>query len=226
MHLLVWWTLASLFVGFLGRKRRFGFWGYSVFAFIFTPLVAAVALLFAAPRRPKVVAKPPLSRTAAATIGRAAAPVRGSVSFLPIVTRLVIGWALIIVVSGAVLKIFGGMEAKAGAQFSLETATFARTETERLQQNPMLEMAVVNLERVFVLLLFAWAISRFLERLAEYRIARVGSEVAGQSAERISDLESRLNQQQHELERLRAQAGAPPLPSAAVTGMQAQSAPN
>lgn len=28
MHIVLAWMLASLFVGFLSRKRRFGFWGY------------------------------------------------------------------------------------------------------------------------------------------------------------------------------------------------------
>lgn len=216
MHFLLWWSLASFFVGFLGRKRRFGFWGYSLFAFFATPLVAALALLFAAPRRVKVRPKPPMAQSAGAVLKAARAPVApSSVRYLPIAVRLVILWMLIIAAATGVLIQFGGLDSAVAAQFATESATFARSDTVRLQDHPLVEMAVVNTERALVLLLFAWTISRVLEGVAESRMRRLGGEGASQAASRISDLERRLNDQAEELQRLRTLA-APAAAASAV----------
>jgi hypothetical protein len=48
--LLLYLGLCSL-VGWLGAKRRFGFWGYFIVSFIFTPLVGL--LLVSASDKPK-----------------------------------------------------------------------------------------------------------------------------------------------------------------------------
>lgn len=42
---IVLWVLASLLVAYLGRRRVGGFWGTLLFAIIFSPLVAVLALV-------------------------------------------------------------------------------------------------------------------------------------------------------------------------------------
>ena len=48
---LVVYVLLSFVVGFLGRKRRVGFWGFFFLSLIVTPLVTACFIFFAAPAR-------------------------------------------------------------------------------------------------------------------------------------------------------------------------------
>lgn len=42
---------ASLVLGWLGRRRTFGFWGYFFCSLALTPLVGVVALLASPPRK-------------------------------------------------------------------------------------------------------------------------------------------------------------------------------
>jgi hypothetical protein len=51
---LLCWVLASLLVGYLGRNRRLGMWGYAAFALIFSPIIAAISLFAAQPSRAQV----------------------------------------------------------------------------------------------------------------------------------------------------------------------------
>ena len=50
---MVWiyllWIVASLLVGYLGRHRRIGFWGFSIAAFFFSPLLVVLVLILTAP---------------------------------------------------------------------------------------------------------------------------------------------------------------------------------
>lgn len=49
-HLVVLYVALALFVGFLGRKRAFGFYGCFILALFLTPVVMAIALLAARSR--------------------------------------------------------------------------------------------------------------------------------------------------------------------------------
>lgn len=49
MLIAVAWIVLSLLVGLFGRDRAFGFWGWFLFAFLFSPLLAVVMLLLAGP---------------------------------------------------------------------------------------------------------------------------------------------------------------------------------
>jgi len=40
-----------LMAGFLGRKRRIGFWGFFFSSILFTPLIGLLYIYFATPRR-------------------------------------------------------------------------------------------------------------------------------------------------------------------------------
>jgi hypothetical protein len=47
------YLLSCALVGYLGRLRVLGFWGYFALSVVFTPFVIAIVLLVGAPRRPK-----------------------------------------------------------------------------------------------------------------------------------------------------------------------------
>ena len=44
-YILVLWIAASWGIGFLGRDKRFGFWGNFLMSFLFSPIVGALVLL-------------------------------------------------------------------------------------------------------------------------------------------------------------------------------------
>jgi uncharacterized membrane protein len=46
----VFWVSASILAGLLGRKRKFGFWGYLFASIFFTPIVGLVLLLGSDPK--------------------------------------------------------------------------------------------------------------------------------------------------------------------------------
>lgn len=48
--LITSYTLASFVVGFAGRNREFGFWGYFFFSLIVTPVIGLLAIVGGAPR--------------------------------------------------------------------------------------------------------------------------------------------------------------------------------
>ena len=54
MHLLtlVLYVLICLLIGYLGKYRKFGFWGYTIAAFLLTPLMG-ILLLIASDERPR-----------------------------------------------------------------------------------------------------------------------------------------------------------------------------
>ncbi|HEY1111834.1 MAG TPA: hypothetical protein VGE76_24475 [Opitutaceae bacterium] len=44
------YILASFVVGFAGRNREFGFWGYFFFSLIVTPVIGLLTIVGGAPR--------------------------------------------------------------------------------------------------------------------------------------------------------------------------------
>ena len=50
VYALVWMILGML-VGWLGKKRKFGFWGYFFCALILSPLVGLLLVLASDPRK-------------------------------------------------------------------------------------------------------------------------------------------------------------------------------
>ena len=200
MHIVLAWMLASLFVGFLGRKRRFGFWGYSLFAFFVTPVAAALALIFAAPSRPspRAQAKPtprqPVTAGGAAVGVPRSALVRGFV-------RLVLGWVLVIGAAAGVMMFVGGVAAADAVVYALSAGA--------------------------ILLLFAWTWARFPSGFHATSINSLGGSLR-QNAERISALETLLNDQQQAIDRLRASTNQPSVQFPAVDARvrASSSAPN
>lgn len=50
MNVVLIMVALSIVIGFLGRKRRFGFWGYFFLSMLLTPVVGLLALIAAIPR--------------------------------------------------------------------------------------------------------------------------------------------------------------------------------
>jgi hypothetical protein len=49
--LILAWLLSAILIGFFGRHRRFGFWGYFFSSILFTPIVGVLLLIAAIPTR-------------------------------------------------------------------------------------------------------------------------------------------------------------------------------
>lgn len=39
------WVLLAIIVGFMGKKRKFGFWGYMLFSLFLSPLIGILLVL-------------------------------------------------------------------------------------------------------------------------------------------------------------------------------------
>ena len=51
MHVGIFFVVSGLLIAFLGRKQRFGFWGYFFATLLFTPLVGLLMLISASGER-------------------------------------------------------------------------------------------------------------------------------------------------------------------------------
>ncbi len=51
--LTILWIVGSLIAGWLGRKRRLGFWGTLLFSLLISPIVMILVLILAHPAKPK-----------------------------------------------------------------------------------------------------------------------------------------------------------------------------
>jgi hypothetical protein len=49
--IIVPWILFSIIVGFLGRRLRFGFWGYFFVSILLTPVIGLLMLIAAVPTK-------------------------------------------------------------------------------------------------------------------------------------------------------------------------------
>ena len=56
LQIVVLYLLLCLVVGFLGRRRRMGFWGFVFLSVMLTPLVTSLFIFFAAPVKRRRVA--------------------------------------------------------------------------------------------------------------------------------------------------------------------------
>ena len=46
------WIVLSIIVGFIGKNRKFGFWGYLFASILFTPVIGLVLVVASDPREP------------------------------------------------------------------------------------------------------------------------------------------------------------------------------
>ena len=49
--LIPFWVAGAIVIGFLGRKQRFGFWGYFFASIMLTPIIGMLILIAATPTR-------------------------------------------------------------------------------------------------------------------------------------------------------------------------------
>ena len=56
LQIVVLYLLLCLVVGFLGRRRRIGFWGFVFLSVMLAPLVTSLFIFFAAPVKRRRVA--------------------------------------------------------------------------------------------------------------------------------------------------------------------------
>lgn len=52
MYIAIFVVLLSFLIGWLGRYRRFGFWGYFFASILFTPFLGALLLVASGPFSP------------------------------------------------------------------------------------------------------------------------------------------------------------------------------
>lgn len=52
------WLLAALLVGFAGRDRALGFWGFFLLTLLLSPIPVVLWLLFTTPRRQHAASEP------------------------------------------------------------------------------------------------------------------------------------------------------------------------
>jgi hypothetical protein len=63
IELVVIYLLLCLIAGFLGRRRRIGFWGFVFVSILLTPLVSTLFIFLAAPARRVRPVRPAVKRT-------------------------------------------------------------------------------------------------------------------------------------------------------------------
>lgn len=217
------WILASGLIGYLGRRRRFGFWGFFFFSLILSPVVGALSLFAAAPSR--------RSRDfAVASAARAALPagsrLQRRAERLPRagLGQLVAIWLGVILVFGVVYFLTGGVasgvvEATGFAalveatELSLEVGTLGRAVAL-----PHILTAIASVERIIVLVILVLMVARLViaRQTASLQEAR---EAAGRNQRRIDELEETLRAQQAAVATLgrvvpeRAQVTEPAVPA-------------
>ena len=62
VQLVILSIVLAAIIGFFGRKRRFGFWGYFFVSILFTPVMGFLALMAAVPKKDPRLAKRRRSR--------------------------------------------------------------------------------------------------------------------------------------------------------------------
>lgn len=61
IEIIAVYVALSLLVAFLGRKRKWGFWGFLWASILFTPLVSILCVAASSPPAPPAVREKPLS---------------------------------------------------------------------------------------------------------------------------------------------------------------------
>ena len=51
LHFAIWYFILSLLVGFLGGKRKLGFWGYFFASLLLTPIMGILLVLVSDKRK-------------------------------------------------------------------------------------------------------------------------------------------------------------------------------
>jgi hypothetical protein len=57
MYAIIYLLLSAL-IGYLGKDRKFGFWGYFACAVIFTPIIGLIIVLASDRKKPAIIVEP------------------------------------------------------------------------------------------------------------------------------------------------------------------------
>jgi hypothetical protein len=212
------WIVGSPIVGFLGRRRRGGFWGVFFFSIALTPLVISLALLLTRPKPAlsTVIRRTALVPSATAEIRPVTVEIDPIAGWLPrlTLTTLVIVWAGVVLLFTLVYwKV--GINALANErstpvtfgsalELSIDVATLGFNAAPTTDMPPLIPAC----ERLVVMMLLVMTISRLAmgDPARDVERVRTGTE---EHATRVRDIEASVSRQQAQVAALRAR-GAPP----------------
>jgi hypothetical protein len=200
MRIVIAWIVGSMLIGYLGRKRRAGFWGNFFFSMLVSPIVGALALLLAGPSGQQ---KDQTRRAVRAAASRKAAVVRPA-GINTIASTFLFPWLGLLLLFSVIYAITlqGALDAaglRRGFELSLDMATLGLTGVSASGAAGGTRI-LMNLERLGVLLILATAIVRVVGSTADRRVRQLRTSMD----EAVSALEASNRSQREELERLRA----------------------
>lgn len=223
MRIVIAWIVGALLIGFLGRKRRAGFWGNLFFSLLFSPLIGALALVLAGPSGKEKDKQRRAVRAAAAGATGQSQLARDS-AFQAVLMAILVPWLFLVVLFGVAYWIAVGSAPEQSAlvqafQLSLATATMGLSGLDPGAVTNVFRV-LMGLERLGVLVILAAAIVRVvaLSRDSRFREMRA---VVDQASETVSAVEASNRSLQEDLNRLRAMAAQ----SSAAPAQGAASAP-
>lgn len=223
MRIIIAWIVASLVIAYFGRRRTGGFWGMLFFSLILSPLLGLLALIIAGPSK-KALAEQRSERIRVEertrTTGTAPASGTAGVSPERSIWRTFAGpWILLVVVFALLYWITAGAGRQYGAfayalSLSVEAGTLGLVGGgDHVPHGTVRFLAAV--QRMGVLLILAAVVVRLAARRQDRALLRVHA-AGEETAATIHTLEASVEQQRHEIERLRASARtSPDAPSAA-----------
>jgi len=215
MRILIAWIVGALLMGYLGRKRRAGFWGSLFFSLLFSPIVGALALLLAGPSG-KEKDKQRREVRKAAEGARVPSQMAPDSAFQAVLMSILVPWLVLVAVFGVAYWLAIGRDAEQSAimlafQISLDTATLGLSGLSPEAMTGTIRI-LMGAERLGVLVILAAAIVRVVatNRDARFRDMRTAMDHA---AEAVSAVEAANRTLQEDLSRLRAAAAQPSAPA-------------
>jgi hypothetical protein len=195
MSFLIIWTLISAVIGFFGRERKGGFWGFFFFSLLLSPLVAGLALLLGGRSRQaaeseerrrtaRVVATVPRSR-------RLAAEARSPLG------RLGLSWLVSILVFGFLYWVVFGFRWNsflAAGLLSLQIGTLGFNVQLPPDSDPLWLGVLFSFQRLSVLTFAMMGVSRYL-LLRQEKLADLITETSADTHKALDSLSAQLEQQ-------------------------------
>jgi hypothetical protein len=214
MRIVIAWIVGALFIGFLGRNRRAGFWGNLFFSLLFSPLIGALALVLAGPSgKEKDKQRRAVRAAGQSQLARDSA-------FQAVLMAILVPWLFVVALFSVAYWIAIGSNPEQPVlvqafQLSLATATMGLSSLDPGAVTNTLRV-LMGIERLAVLVILAAAIVRVvaLSRDARFREMRAALD---QASEAVGAVEAANRALQADLNRLRAAATQSPAPANATT---------
>ncbi|HKB11597.1 MAG TPA: hypothetical protein VKD69_13130 [Vicinamibacterales bacterium] len=176
MTYLIAWTLIAALIGYFGRDRRGGFWGFFFFSLLLSPLVAGLALILGGRNRQAAAVEAERRRvrtvTSSAGITASTAGASTSAGFLGI-AKLWVGSIFLFAVLYWLVFGFNFTSAGSALYLSIQIGTFGFNAQVPPDTNPVVLQVLFALQRLSVLALITLAVSRFVMLRQETLIERV-----------------------------------------------------